>query len=374
MARGLAYEPQNALNAICPYFTMFPLEYPMRVLQKHKAAKAKVVDPFCGRGTTLFAARSLRLASVGVDASPVAVAIAQAKLCQIEQASILDLARSFIDAIIPSDIPNSDFFTGAYHPEVLRKICAIREGLLTLEKHTEASIMLRAAMLGCLHGPMSKKPENQAYFSNQMPRTFSSKPEYSVKFWQQKQLTAPNLDVIAVLQRKLERIPSSPLPASVSFNDVCLGDARSPDSITKDALDFSVVVTSPPYYGMRTYVEDQWLRNWFVGGPDHVTYGNANQLQHTGKAVFAESLGQVWANMARSTADSLHMYVRFGIIPSAKTDARELMLNSLEASTIPWRVVSVRNAQTAHSGKRQAAQMAAASTAAVEYDFHLVRQ
>ena len=27
------------------------------------------------------------------------------------------------------------------------------------------------------------------------------------------------------------------------------------------------VVTSPPYYGLRTYGPDQWLRQWFLGGP-----------------------------------------------------------------------------------------------------------
>jgi len=58
---ALAYRPENALNAICPYFTMFPLEYPLRVLRRHIAARPTVVDPFCGRGTTLFAARKLGL-------------------------------------------------------------------------------------------------------------------------------------------------------------------------------------------------------------------------------------------------------------------------------------------------------------------------
>jgi hypothetical protein len=53
MVRSLAYDPQNALNAICPYFTMFPLEYPLRILKKHKKEAPVVLDPFCGRGTTI---------------------------------------------------------------------------------------------------------------------------------------------------------------------------------------------------------------------------------------------------------------------------------------------------------------------------------
>ena len=180
---------------------------------------------------------------------------------------------------------------------------------------------------------------------------------------------------MAVLRRKLSRLRGSEPPEGVSLTDVRLGDARFVHSLPTAQRDFSVVVTSPPYYGMRTYVEDQWLRNWFLGGPDHVKYGVTKQLPHTGKDVFAESLGTVWRHMARTRADNLHMYIRFGIIPSStKVDPKELVRASLESSGIPWRVVSTREAATAASGKRQANHMAAGSVAATEYDFHVCRR
>ena len=53
----LAYNKDFAFNAICPYYTMFPLEFPMHLLRKHKASSPTVYDPFCGRGTTIYAAR-----------------------------------------------------------------------------------------------------------------------------------------------------------------------------------------------------------------------------------------------------------------------------------------------------------------------------
>lgn len=46
-----------ALNAVCPYYTMFPLEFPLGVLTRQSRPKQWVLDPFCGRGTTTFAAR-----------------------------------------------------------------------------------------------------------------------------------------------------------------------------------------------------------------------------------------------------------------------------------------------------------------------------
>ena len=74
-----------ALNSICPYFTMFPLEFPLGILKRNAKEGSIVLDPFCGRGTTNYAARLLGLSSVGVDSSPVAAAIARAKrerLCE----------------------------------------------------------------------------------------------------------------------------------------------------------------------------------------------------------------------------------------------------------------------------------------------------
>jgi hypothetical protein len=353
---------------------MFPLEYPLRVLKGHRKDMPIIMDPFCGRGTTLFAARQLGLAALGIDSSPVAIAIAQSKLCRVNVNKTLKIAKSYIETDLTGKMPTSEFFQHAFSPSVLKQICAIREGLLGVDDETDTTVLLRAAMLGCLHGERSKRTETQSYFSNQMPRTFATKPGYSVRYWKDKGLIPPNIDVINVLSRKLSRIKSSDILASVSHTDARLGDSRLPDSLPINSCNFSLVITSPPYYGMKTYVEDQWLRNWFLGGPDHVQqYCDVEQLPHKGKDVFAESLGSVWKNMARTNADSLHMYIRFGIIPSAKLDPKELVRNSLESSGIKWRVVSTRKAATASSGRRQADYMLVNSVAATEYDFHVMR-
>jgi|SRR6516164_8499773 SAM-dependent methyltransferase len=80
--RGAAIEPCIALNAVCPYYTMFALEFPMSVLSRVGRPNLRVLDPFCGRGTTIFAARLSGYQVFGIDSSPIAVAIAGAKLAE----------------------------------------------------------------------------------------------------------------------------------------------------------------------------------------------------------------------------------------------------------------------------------------------------
>lgn len=72
-----------SLNAVCPYYTMFPLEFPLRALQRRGRQNQWVLDPFCGRGTTTFAARLLGLPSVGLDSNGLAAALAAAKLVDV---------------------------------------------------------------------------------------------------------------------------------------------------------------------------------------------------------------------------------------------------------------------------------------------------
>jgi SAM-dependent methyltransferase len=110
----MAYLPENALNAICPYFTMFPLEYPIQKLKKHRKQQPVVMDPFCGRGTTLFAARKLKMKAWGIDTSPIAVAIAKAKLARCTKESAIMLAEELIGSVAPFDIPDTPFFRAAY--------------------------------------------------------------------------------------------------------------------------------------------------------------------------------------------------------------------------------------------------------------------
>ena len=360
---------QTALNGICPYFTMFPLDFPLNILQRRARAGDVVLDPFCGRGTTNFAARLVGLRSLGVDSSPVAAAITASKLATATVDDIRAEARRILTEGEPRHIPTSEFWQWAFHPNVLDALCRFREAFLE-DCTTDARIALRGIVLGALHGP--KQKTFPSYFSNQCPRTYAPKPGYATRFWQGRGLVPEPIDVLAVIERRAKRYYGT---SSDITGAVRLADSREPEALQPETPDtrFDWVITSPPYYGMRTYIPDQWLRNWFVGGPDAVDYSNRAQVVHSSPEDFAADLRQVWRNAEEVCAEDAKMVIRFGGITDRRADPLDLIKSSLSDSG--WRITTIREAGSATEGKRQAdAFLRTKSKPLVEYDVWATRQ
>src|SRR5687768_1579816 len=101
---------QHVLNGICPYYTMFPLTFPLRLLAKQGKPGQWILDPFCGRGTTNLAARLLGHPSVGIDSSPVAVAIAAAKIATTTLAGVARALDSILSRRSRPYAPEGEFW------------------------------------------------------------------------------------------------------------------------------------------------------------------------------------------------------------------------------------------------------------------------
>ncbi|MCL1034970.1 DNA methyltransferase [Elizabethkingia anophelis] len=343
--------PKLRLNTICPYFTMFPLSFPYRVLQKTKKTDV-VYDPFCGRGTTNFAARLLGLNSYGIDSNPIAHAVAQSKLQHVDQNQIYSRCVDILEEHDPIDIPQGDFWELAYHPNTLINICKLRNYFINEELLDDIDISLRALILGILHGPKMKT--QPSYLSNQMPRTFSTKPNYSIQYWRKNMLMPSEVNLLDLVERRSKYIFNEHQLKKVD-GAILLGDSRSLTNTFENKI--TRVITSPPYYGMSTYEQDQWLRNWFLGGSSQVDYTNQAQLKHGSESVFVNDLAKVWANTAPKCMPDAKLIIRFGALPSkSKKTPRELIKESLEIADCGWKISSIRSAGEPKSANRQANQ------------------
>ncbi len=87
------------------------------------------------------------------------------------------------------EVPTGEFWNLAFDSAVLGQLCQLREELIR-DCSSDARRVLRAILLGALHGPIGK--QSNSYFSNQCPRTFSPKPAYAVRFWRDRGLRFKN--------------------------------------------------------------------------------------------------------------------------------------------------------------------------------------
>ena len=160
-----------------------------------------------------------------------------------------------------------EFFQHAFAPKTLQQILYLRHNLVWQHSHVDA--MFASLALGSLHG---ESGTSKSYFSNQMPRTISTKPAYSVRFWRERGLRPPERDVFEILaQRSAFRYETPPPHGKAT---VLQTDMRQlPSRLRRLRTPIRCVVTSPPYFDTTNFEEDQWLRLWFLGGPPKPTIG-----------------------------------------------------------------------------------------------------
>ena len=354
------------LNAVCPYFTMFPLRFPLKALTR-AAGSEPVLDPFCGRGTTNLAARLCGMPTAGIDTHPVAAAVTRAKLITTTPQAVTACLDEILQTEPVCATPQDPFWRLAYHQATLEDLARVRNALLR-DSSTPARTALQAILLGALHGPLTKSAAS--YLSNQCPRTYAPKPRYAVNYWNRHGLRPPRADLRTVVERRAARHYAQTLPSARGAR-VLLADSRDP-AVFSPLQDeqFGWVITSPPYYGMRTYMPDQWLRLWMLGGPETVDYSQHAQISHDTPKSFIRQLRSVWSNCAAVSRPAARLVVRFGAFPQCRLDPVQLLRASLAGTG--WRIQTRCDAGAVPAGRRQADHFGVTSAPRTEFDMWAV--
>jgi hypothetical protein len=309
---------RNPLHSICPYFAMFPEDFVRTHLETYTKRGDVVFDCFSGRGTTLLEALLNGRFAAAIDVNPVAFCISGAK-AEIPDYGFLgerldDLeflyrrTRSSILEHRRQELPR--FFRRAFHAATLRQLIFLKAALRWRASRTDR--FLAALVLGSLHGEMLK---SQSYFSNQMPRTISTKPAYSLKYWDDNDLWPKKRNVFAVLRDRAELRYSGRHPP---FDGrAVMGDARNSGVLLSELHGcVRAVITSPPYFDVTNFEEDQWLRLWFLGNDPHPTYGQISRddryRRQADRSAYWDFLAAVWKGMKPLLHSSAVIVCRLG--------------------------------------------------------------
>lgn len=303
-----------------PYYAMFPSAFADDVVANYSNPGETVLDPFSGRGTALFSAASAGRHALGVELNPVGWVYSRTKLAPACHDDVLKR----IETLVASSAQYCEqsqklpvFFKHCFSRNVREFLVCARENLdwknCDLDRTVIAFLMIH------LHGKSSDS------LSNQMRQTKAMAPRYAVNWWKAGGYKPPRIEPSEFFRKKLAWRYAKGIP-STSNSVVVLGDSvgvmtdlrgkLSKAGVTKPSL----MLTSPPYFGITNYHYDQWIRLWLLGGPPTDRRVNPEHKgKHQGKfenlAAYKDLLDSVFKAAAKILRKDAVIYVR--------TDKRE---------------------------------------------------
>jgi hypothetical protein len=341
---------RHRFHSICPYFAMFPEAFAEKWISSCSEPGQTILDPFAGRGTAPFQAVLMGRRGIASDVNPVAFVLSGAKIDSPEKKSIQNrlrqLERSFSSSKRPADTENlPPFFDRAFYPSTLKQIKFLRNNLKWQISRVDRFIA--ALALGSLHGEMDK---SKSYFSNQMPRTISTKPKYSVHFWEKRDLWPEPRDVFEIIRQRLDYRFASPRPAG--RGKAFLSDIRDLSRIAPDLKSsVNLIITSPPYLNVTNFEEDQWLRLWFLGScprPSPGLYSRDDRYERP--EMYWKFLCEAWRAVRPLLNQRSSIVCRIGGIGLSETTLESALTASMQFLARRWRLV---NREVSHFPRRQ---------------------
>ena len=238
---------------------MMPAAWASRMIDELCPPSGAVLDPFMGRGTTIYAARNSGRTGLGCDVSPIAWLWTATKcdpepdmMRLIERLS--DIEAGILD--VDSQAEN-EFQSCCWSPRVLGFLRSARRGLNWKGSRTDRTLM--AIILLYIHAKLGYG------LSNQMSGSRPTSPEYSIRWWSSRGMKPPEIDPVDFLICKIQYRYRHGIPCGKPC-DIRLGPAQDvlPDPATTDER-FDLLITSPPYLGVTNYRLDNWIRLWMLG-------------------------------------------------------------------------------------------------------------
>ena len=316
--------PESRWAGIGPYYAMFPTAFADEVIQDYTQPGDVVLDPFAGRGTAIFSAAIQQRPAIGIEINPLGYVYAKAKLNPGDYKDVtrrLEELAENAHCYRQAAYSLPQFFHLCFSERVREFLLAARESLKWRRSRTDRTLM--ALILISLHGKQYQS------LSNQMRQSTAMAPEYCIRWWEERDLSPPDIDPVAFIRKRIEWRYVHGIP-EIKDAVVYLGDSlHKLPALARDVKEnrrprAKLLFTSPPYYNVTNYYYDQWLRLWLLGCSD--TPGKQKK-RYGGKfsnlVKYGHLLNQVFVRAKPMLADDATIYIR--------TDQRESTLKTTRA-------------------------------------------
>ena len=304
-----------------PYYAMFPLDFAFEVVTEYSNKGDFIIDPFAGRGSSIYAGGVLGRQSLGIEINPVGWLYSSVKLRPAKKGDVLNRLEEIYSKRnyykrLAKKMPK--FFQICYCEEVLKFLLSARKFLSWKTDTVDATLM--SILLVYLHGKLGEG------LSNQMRMTKAMGINYSLNWWKKNNMTIPpRIEPLDFIKKKIEWRYKRGTP-NLSTSYMVFGDSTImlKDIVTRaleNKIKFSLLFTSPPYHSVTDYHIDQWLRLWLLGGGERPKSSQEkNRGRFISKDDYYNLLDCVFGDCAAIMAEESTVYVR--------TDAREFCFST----------------------------------------------
>ena len=244
----------HSMHYIVPYQACFAPQIPKFFIEKYSKEGDVVLDPFCGRCTTVFEANQLGRIGFGVDVSPLGLEIAKAKKKNVKLIEVINRLKE-ID-FSKERKEGYEEFKDIYHPKTYSQLLNIRDQL----RNTKVDNLIKSIILGRLHG------HSDSFFSVWTFNVISLSKDRIKNQAERRGIKPEFRDIVPRIIKKTKEVMSDSI-IEQSKSRLWRADSRNIPFINANSID--LIITSPPFLNVVNYIDDNWLRFWFLGFDRH---------------------------------------------------------------------------------------------------------
>jgi DNA modification methylase len=304
----------HSLHYIVPYQACFAPQIPQFFIRKFSKPGKVVLDPFAGRGTTIFEANQLGRVGVGLDVSPLAITLSKLKLHQVS----FDNVKKRLEQIDLSEkiLKGYENFKDIYHPQTYSEIMNFKRQL----RNTPVDNFIKGIILGRLHGHSS------SFFSIWTFNVISLSKERIINQSKSRGLKPTYRDTKESILKKAKTVLRDQIrihPASKVYEQSILNmsEVIKPHSV-------DLIVTSPPFLDVINYIDDNWLRFWFLGYDREKL--RKLLVQTSNILEYKEFIRSAMSQMNKALKPNKYCIIEVGDVKSGKINLDEIIVELAE--------------------------------------------